>query len=105
MHKELIGQEASLSLPCVVDAAPLLLSFIEELMEVDGGESSAPDRLEHDLREAVNAICRHGSVDACCSVVAVFEIHDEGVDVHLTCENQDQADVGIVEQVVAAIEV
>jgi len=104
MHKELIGQGASLSLPCAVDAAPLLLGFIEELMEVGGGESSDLDRLEHDLREAVNAICRHGSVNACCSVVAVFEIHNEGVDVHLTCENQDHADVGIVEQVVAAIE-
>jgi len=104
MHKELIGQEASLSLPCTLDAAPLLLGFVEELMEVSGGEASDPDRLEHDLRQAVDAICNHEAVDECCNVVAVFEIHDRGVDVRLTCENQSAADVGIVEQLVAARE-
>jgi hypothetical protein len=82
----------------------LLLGFIEELMEVGGGEASDLGRLEHDLRNAVDAICRHDAVDLECSVVATFEIHDRGVDVRLTCENHRKADVGIVEQVIAALE-
>ncbi|MGD8329510.1 MAG: hypothetical protein PVJ49_08735 [Acidobacteriota bacterium] len=93
-----------MSLPCTLDAAPLLLGFIEELMEVSGGEASEPDRLEHDLRQAVDAICNHAAGDERCSVVAVFEIHDRGVDVRLTCENQAAADIGMVEQVIAARE-
>lgn len=104
MHKELIGQQALLSMPCTLDATALLLGFIEELMEVSGGETSDPERLEHDLRQAVDAICRHDAVDETCNVVAKLAIHDAGVDVHLTCENHVAADVGIVEQVVAARE-
>lgn len=107
MHKELIGQEASLSLPCTVDATALLLGFIEELIEVSGGEASDPDHLEHDLREAVDAIrAIRGDecVDTACDVVAIFEIHARGVDVRLTCANQDAADVGTDERVVAALE-
>jgi hypothetical protein len=104
MHKELIGQEVSLSLPCTVDATALLLGFIEELMEVSGGEASDPDRIEHDLREAVGAIRGSECADTACDVVAIFEIHDRGVDIHLTCESQDVADAGTNEHVVAALE-
>ena len=91
-------------LPCTVDATVLLLGFIEELMEVSGDEVSDSNRLEHDLRGAVDAICRHHSADAACSVVASFEIHDRGVDVRLTCETQDAVDAGASEQVVAVLE-
>ena len=104
MHKELIGQEASLSLPCTVDATALLLGFIKELMEVGGSEASDPDRLEHDLRQAVDAIRGDECGDAACDVVAIFEIHERGVEVRLSCESHDAADVDINEHVVAALE-
>lgn len=107
MHKELIGQEASLSLPCTVDATALLLGFIEELMEVSGGKASDPERLEHDLREAVDAIraiCGDQCVDTTCTVVAIFEIHTRGVHVRLTGENRDAAEFDTHEHVVAALE-
>ena len=104
MHKELVGQEALLSLPSTVDAADLLLVFIEELMEVDGGESSDPDRLESELREAIESIRSHEQSTADCNVVARFDIRGDGVDVRLTCENQARGDVGINELVVAAPE-
>ena len=104
MHKELIGQEASMRLPCTLDATALLLGFIEELMEVSGGETSDPDRLEHDLRGAVDAICRHDSAELACGVVATLEIHDRGVDVRITAESGGAASAGVSEQLVAALE-
>ena len=104
MQKELIGQNASLSLPGSVDAATLLLGFIEELMEVSDAETSDPERLETDLREAVAVLCQHGSGDGALQVVANFEIHDRGVDVRLTCENHDAAGLDLVEQLVVAHE-
>ncbi len=104
MHKELIGQEASLSLPCTVDSTALLLGFIEELMEVSGAETSEPERLEQDLRQAIDAICRDDEDAAACHVVATLEIHDSGVDVRLNCERQGTADNGLAEPVVAARE-
>ncbi len=104
MHKELIGQDASLNLPGTVDAAALLLGFIEELMGVSGSEASDPDRLEHDLRQAVDAIRGDECGDAACDVLAIFEIHDRGVDVRLSCEGQDTGDVDTNEHVVAALE-
>lgn len=104
MHKELIGQQASLSLPCSVDAATLLLGFIEELMEVSDAETSEPERLETDLREAVATLCQHGGGNGALQVVATFEIHERGVDVRLTRENKDAAELDIVEQHVVAHE-
>jgi hypothetical protein len=104
MHKELIGQHASLSLPCSVDATALLLGFIEELMEVSGDETGDPGRLESDLRAAVAAICAHRGENGVVQVLANIEIHDRGVDVRLTCENPDAADLGISEQLVVAHE-
>ena len=101
MHEELIGQEASLSLPCDVDATALLLGFIEELMEVSGGEAEDPDGLESSLNEAVGAIRRHQRDADACQVVATFEIHGGGVDVRLTC---DAHDTDNVQQVVVARE-
>lgn len=104
MHKELIGQEASLRLPGTVDAAALLLGFIEELMEVSGGGASDADRLEHDLREAVDALRGDRCVDTACDVLAIFDIHERGVDVRLTCARPDATDEGAGEHVVAALE-
>ncbi len=93
MHKELIGQEASLSLPCDVDATSLLLGFIEELMEAGNSETEDLEGLENNLKEAVGAIFRHDGVGEACHVVATFEIHDNGIDVRLTCDTHDAADV------------
>jgi hypothetical protein len=94
MHKELIGKEASLSLPCSFDATALVLGFIDELMEVGGGETSDPERLEGELRAAVGAICRPG--DDCGQVVVRFAIHDRGVDVLLTCENHGAGEQHVI---------
>ena len=93
MHEELIGQEASLSLPCTVNATSLLLGFIEELMEAGGDEADDPGGLESALEEAVGAICGHDGVADACHVVATFEIHDNHIDVQLTCDTHDAADV------------
>ena len=86
MHKELIGQEASLILPCSVDATALLLGFVEELMEVSGSETGEPERLESELRDAVAAICRNTEGGDSLQVVATFQIRDSQVDVRLACE-------------------
>lgn len=102
MHKELIGQEASLTLPCSVDATALLLGFVEELMEVSGSETGEPERLEGDLRAAVAAICRTADSPGTLQVVATFAIRDDGVDVRLAGTDQD-ASIG--EQLVVAHEV
>jgi len=99
MHKELVGQEASLSLPCTVDATALLFGFVEELMEVSGDEASDPDALQQDIRTAVDAICAQ-TADEGCDVVATFAIVEDGVDLHLTCENRNNGDSAT--QVVAA---
>jgi len=93
MHEELIGQEASLSLPCTVNATSLLLVFIEELMEAGGDEADDPDGLESALEEAVGAIFGHDGVADACHVVATFEIHANSIDVRLTCDAHDAADV------------
>lgn len=100
MHKELIGKEASLSLPCSFDATALVLGFIEELMEVGGGETGDPERLEGELRAAVGAICSTEGDNGCGHVVVRFAIHDRGVDVHLACENHGDG----AEHVIAAHE-
>ncbi len=101
MHEELIGQEASLSLPCDVDATSCSLDFIEELMEAGCSKTADPEGLEYSLKEAVGAIFRHDGVVEACHVVATFEIHDNGIDVRLTCDTHDAADV---RQVVVARE-
>ncbi|MCH7825364.1 MAG: hypothetical protein IH849_11215 [Acidobacteria bacterium] len=93
MHEELIGQEASLSLPCDVDATSLLLGFIEELMEAGCSEAEDPEGLENRLKEAVGTIFRHDGVGEACHVVATFEIHDNRIDVRLTCDTHDAANV------------
>ncbi len=102
MHKKLIGQEASLTLPCSIDATPLLLGFVEELMEVSGSEAGEPERLESDLREALAAICRQANGDDASRVAATFEIHDNSVDVRLAYVGPDAS---IDERVVVAHEV
>lgn len=102
MHKELIGQEASLRLPCSVDATALLLGFVEELMDVSGSETGEPERLESDLREAVAAICSHAGAADALQVVATFEIHDRSVDVRLACGGPETP---MDEQLVVAHEV
>ncbi len=101
MHEELIGQHASLTLPCSVDAAKLLLGFIEELMEASGDEPEEPERLEADLRGAVAALCPAGSDNGASHLVASFNIHDEGVDVRLVIEG----DTSGGEKVVVAREI
>lgn len=93
MHEELIGQEASLSLPCDVNATSLLLGFIEELMEASGNEAKDPEGLESALDEAVRKICGHQGVVDVCHVVATLEIRDGGIDVWLTCGTHDAADL------------
>jgi len=101
MHKELIGQEAALTLPCNVDATALLMCFIDELMEVSDGETGDPEGLESSIKEAVEAICGQDRVDDTCHVIATFDITEAGVDVHLTCDiHQDN-----VQHVVAVLDV
>lgn len=102
MHKELIGQEASLSLPSTVDAADVLFGFVEELMDVSDDEARDPDRVKAELSRAIDALRSDEAVDGTCNVVARIEIHDAGVEVHLTCENRDAVRIEIAEQVVAA---
>ena len=101
MHEEMIGQEASLSLPSDVDATSLLLGFIEELMEAGNSETEDPEGLENSLKAAIGAIFRHDGVAEVCHLVATFDIHDTGIDVRLTCDTHDAADV---RQVVVARE-
>ena len=101
MHEEMIGQEASLSLPSDVDATSLLLGFIEELMEAGNSETEDPEGLENSLKAAIGAIFRHDGVAEACHLVATFDIHDIGIDVRLTCDTHDAADV---RQVVVARE-
>ncbi len=101
MHEELIGQEASLSLPSDVDATSLVLGFIEELMEAGNSETEDPEGLESSLKAAIGAIFHHDGVAEACHVVATFDIHDTGIDVRLTCDTHDAADV---RQVVVARE-
>ena len=101
MHEEMIGQEASLSLPSDVDATSLLLGFIEELMEAGNSETEDPEGLENSLKAAIGAIFRHDGVAEACHLVATFDIHDTGIDVRLTCDTHDTADV---RQVVVARE-
>jgi hypothetical protein len=101
MHEEMIGQEASLSLPSDVDATSLLLGFIEELMEAGNSETEDPEGLENSLKAAIGVIFRHDGVAEACHLVATFDIHDIGIDVRLTCDTHDAADV---RQVVVARE-
>ena len=101
MHEELIGQEASLSLPSDVEATSLLLGFIEELMEAGNSETEDPEGLENSLKAAIRAIFRHDGVAEACHLVATFDIHGTGIDVRLTCDTHDAADV---RQVVVARE-
>jgi len=101
MHEELIGQEASLSLPCSVSPTPLLLGFIEELMEVDGSEPSDPEGLEKELQGAVDALCVAAGTDPECTLVASLEIRSDSVEVRLTFEG-GSAGSAPVEQVVTA---
>ena len=81
MHEELIGQKASLSLPCSVDPGRLLRGFIEELMEVGGLEPAEPEELERNLREAITAVCQMDEPDE--HVVATLIVRAHGVDVRL----------------------
>ena len=104
MHKQLIGQEASLTLPCTVDAAALLLGFVEELMEVSGSETGEPERLEVDLRQAVAAICQADDGTGSVQLAATFEIQDRSVGVRLTCVDHEARDLGVAEQFVVAHE-
>ena len=83
MHKALIGQEASLRLPCTVDVTALLVSFIDELMEVSGSETDNPERLEEDLKAIIDEVCAH---DASCDLVVTLTIQDDGVEMHMVCE-------------------
>ncbi len=89
MHKELVGQEASFSLPCNIDVTALLLVFIEELMEVSGSETHEPDAFEGELKAAVAAVCGEAAADSAdrsCHLVATMTIRDDHVEVHLACE-------------------
>jgi hypothetical protein len=100
MHKELIGQEASLRLPCTFEVAALLFGFIEELMEVSGDEPSDTDALEQELQGAVDALCAGGAAER--SVMATFEIGTDAIAVRLTCGNASAQGSGAAEQVVTA---
>lgn len=102
MHKELIGQEASLSLPSTIDASEVLFGFIEELMDVSGDEAHAPDRVKEDLSRAIDRMRADAAVDNSCNVVARLEIHADGVEIHLTCENHDAVRLELAERVVEA---
>lgn len=89
MHKELVGQEASLRLPCNIDVIALLLGFIEELMEVSDSETHEPEALEGELKAAVAAVCGEAAADGAepsCHLAATMTIRDDHVEVHLACE-------------------
>ncbi len=104
MHKELIGQEASLSLPCTANATPLLLGFIEELMEVSGSETSDPERLGEELNKALGVLCAALDADPECNIVVVFDIRQDSVEVRLSCEDGESPEPGAAEHVVTAHE-
>ena len=101
MHRELVGQEASLRLPCNIDVTALLLGFIEELMEVSGSETHEPDAFVGELKAAVVAVCGEAAADSVdpCDLVATMTIRDDHVEVHLACK-----DAGPSAHVVAARE-
>ena len=89
MHRELVGQEASLRLPCDIDVTALLLGFIEELMEVSGSETHEPDAFQGELKAAVSAVCGEAAADFAarsCHLVATMTIRDDHVEVHLACK-------------------
>ena len=89
MHRELVGQEASLRLPCDIDVTALLLAFIGELMEVSGSATHEPDTLEGELKTAVAAVCGEAAADSAdrsCRLVATMTIRDDHVEVHLAGE-------------------
>ena len=93
MHQELIGQEASFRLPCGGEAPELLLSFIEELLEVGGSDADEPERLEEEMRAAVDALC--GTTEPSPSereLLATLKILEDCIEVRLSRADGEEAE-------------
>ena len=61
MDESFLGHEATFSLPCDASVVPLLMGFIEELLMVGGSDVEAPEKVEEQLRGAVEKICGRGA--------------------------------------------
>ena len=93
MHKELIGKQASLRLPCSMEATELLLDFVDELMEVSGSHASEPHQLQQQMSAAVDALCRPDSPNSrACELVATLTILEESIEISLAHVGADGAD-------------
>ena len=101
MHRELIGQQASLSVPCSMDAAALLIEFVSELIEVGGSHAEEPRQLERKIEKALGALCRSGAVGG--QILATFAIGADGVEIRLQRDDA-AAPPAVREQVVTARE-
>ena len=82
MHNGLIGEEVTLDLPCDADPSALLMGFVEELLEVGGGDADDPQRVVEELQRAVEELC-DGNED--CQLEARLSITDEGIEETLSC--------------------
>ena len=82
MHDKLVGTEASFKLPCSADATQLLLGFVEEILEVSGSDVNEPERLEDEMKAAVEALCNDpGHPDGVLQ--ATFNLVDGGIEIRL----------------------
>ena len=61
MDESFVGHEAKFSLPCDDSVVAFLVSFIEQLLMVGDSDVEAPERVEEQIRVAIDEICgRHG---------------------------------------------